>query len=165
MAEHPVKPPRSVLVVDDSEDDVMLLSMTLQQTRLPWAIAAALQDGEQAIQWLQKAYHEAPRPMHTIDLLLIDLKMPRRDGFDVLQWVRRNLSGQFTTVVFSSSFAIADIMRARELGADFYFVKPVLSDDRRKILLNLERLLSVHGAEAHQSPGHFESMINSVLAT
>jgi CheY-like chemotaxis protein len=164
MAEHPVKMPRSVLVVDDSEDDVLLLSMTVQQAQLPWVIAAVMQDGEQAIQWLQRGYSGGSRSAHKIDLLLIDLKMPRRDGFDVLQWVQKNLPGRFTTVVFSSSFAIADIMRARELGADFYFVKPVLSDDRRKILVNLERLLSAHGAEPRQIGGHFESTINSVLA-
>jgi CheY-like chemotaxis protein len=164
MAEHPAKPPRSVLVVDDSEDDVLLLSMTLQQAQLPWVIAGVLHDGEQAIQWLQKGYSAGSRAMHRIDLLLIDLKMPRRDGFDVLHWVQRNLQGRFTIVVFSSSFAIADIMRARELGADFYFVKPVLSDDRRKILLNLERLLSAHGTEPRQPGAHFEAVINSVLA-
>ena len=164
MAEHPVRPPRTVLVVDDSDDDVLLLSMTLQQAQLPWLIAASLHDGEQAIQWLQKNYHGSSAPTHEIDLLLIDLKMPRRDGFDVLQWVQKNLPGRFTMVVFSSSFAAADVMRARESGADFYFVKPVLTDDRKKILLNLERLLSSDGTEYGQAGGHFESVLESVLA-
>jgi CheY-like chemotaxis protein len=164
MAQHPVIPLRSVLVVDDSEDDMLLLSMTLQQAQLPWTIVAALWDGEQCMQWLQKNYAGSSRPADGIDLLLIDLKMPRRDGFDVLGWVQRNLPGRFTIVVFSSSFAVADITRARELGADFYFVKPVLSDDRRKILLNLERLLAANGAQPRQTRSHFESVLNSVLA-
>jgi CheY-like chemotaxis protein len=164
MAEHPVKLPRTVLVVDDSDDDVLLLSMTLQQAQLSWVIAASLHDGEQAIQWLQKNYCGSSASTHEIDLLLIDLKMPRRDGFDVLQWVQKNLAGRFTMVVFSSSFAVADIMRARELGADFYFVKPVLTDDRKKILLNLERLLSANGIERRQAGDHIESVLESVLA-
>jgi CheY-like chemotaxis protein len=164
MAEHPVISPRSVLVVDDSEDDVLLLSMTLQQARLPWTMVAALRDGEQCIQWLKKSYLSSSRPAHGIDLLLIDLKMPRRDGFDVLQWVRRNLPRRFTMAVFSSSFAVADITRARQLGADFYFMKPVLSDDRRKILLNLERLLSANATEPRHTDGHFDSVLDSVLA-
>jgi CheY-like chemotaxis protein len=165
MAEHQVKLPRSVLVVDDSEDDVLLLSMTLQQAHLPWVIAAVLRDGEQAVQWLQNGYDGGPGSAHKIDLLLIDLKMPRCDGFDVLRWVQKNLPGRFTTVVFSSSFAIGDIMRARELGADFYFVKPVLSDDRRKILLNVERLLAAYASEPRQASRHFDSVIDSVLAS
>jgi CheY-like chemotaxis protein len=161
MLDHPRRPTRSVLVVDDCEDDVLLLSMTLQHARLPWSIVAALPDGEQAIQWLQRNYHTNSVPMHDVDLLLIDLKMPRRDGFDVLRWVQANLRRRFTTVVFSSSFAVADITRAREFGADFYFVKPVQSDERKKILVNLEHMLSSTNISAAQHGAHFEAVIDS----
>jgi CheY-like chemotaxis protein len=163
MIEHPVTPTRNVLVVDDSEDDVLLLSITLQQARVPWTIVAALPDGEQAIQWLQRSYQTNSTPLHKLDLLLIDLKMPRRDGFDVLRWVQNNLPRRFTTAVFSSSFVVADITRAREFGADFYFAKPVMSDERRKILINLERMLELNAAGPVRNDGHFDTVINSAV--
>ena len=163
MPERPVKPSRSVLVVDDSEDDVLLLSMTLEHAQLPWNILAALSDGEQAINWLQRNYLVQSLPMHKVDLLLIDLKMPRRDGFDVLKWMQDNLRGHcFTTVVFSSSFVVADITRARELGADFYFTKPVLSDDRKKILVNLEHMLASTAPVTQHTARHFDAMLAAV---
>jgi two-component system, response regulator len=163
MIEYPVRPTRSVLVVDDSEDDVLLLSITLQHARVPWTIVAALPDGDRAIQWLQRSYHTHSSPMHKLDLLLIDLKMPRRNGFDVLRWVQKNLPRRFTTAVFSSSFAVADITRAREFGADFYFAKPVMSDERKKILINLERMLASNATSPVRNDGHFDTIINSAL--
>lgn len=153
MLEHPVRPKRSVLVVDDSEDDVLLLSMTLQHAHIPWNIVAALADGEQAIQWLQGNYQTDSSPAHELDLLLIDLKMPRRNGFDVLRWVQANVPHRVTTAVFSSSCAVTDVSRAREFGADFYFVKPVLSDERKKILINLERMLTIRAQAGARGAG------------
>jgi CheY-like chemotaxis protein len=143
MPDHAVKTTRTVLVVEDSEDDVLLLSLTLRQAKIPWRIASAVSNGEEAIAWLQKAYAGDERKSSDgIDLLLVDLKMPRKDGFDVLQWVRQNLPGRFKVVVFSSSLATSDVDRARELGANFYEVKPVSSEERRQVLVRLERCLS-----------------------
>jgi CheY-like chemotaxis protein len=143
MLDHPVKTTRTVLVVEDSEDDVLLLSLTLRQGKIPWKIASAVSDGEQAIAWLRKAYpRDKPNSGVRIDLLLIDLKMPRKDGFDVLRWVKEHLPGRFKVVVFSSSLARSDVARARQLGANFYEVKPVSSEERKQVLLHLEQCLS-----------------------
>jgi CheY-like chemotaxis protein len=132
---------RRVLVVDDNEDDVLLLSITLRQAGLPWTMVGAVPDGEQAIEYLKKMAADSRESREAIDLLLLDLKMPRRNGFDVLEWVRSNMPGRFKIVVFSSSFVASDIKRARQLGANFYHVKPVSSEARKQVVLDLEQRL------------------------
>lgn len=131
--------PRRVLVVDDNEDDVLLLSITLRQAGLPWTMVGTAPDGEQAIDYLKQM--AGPGAGESIDLLLLDLKMPRRNGFDVLEWVRTNMPGRFKIAVFSSSFVSKDITRARQLGANSYHVKPVSTEARRQVVLELERTL------------------------
>jgi len=132
---------RRVLVVDDNEDDVLLLSITLRQARLPWTMVGSAPDGEQAIDYLKRMADDDGESGEAIDLLVLDLKMPRRTGFDVLDWVRNNMPGRFKIVVFSSSFVTSDIRRARQLGANFYHVKPVSSEARKQVLLELEEIL------------------------
>ena len=131
--------PRRVLVVDDNEDDVLLLSITLRQTELPWKIVTTVPDGEKAINYLKT--HGGENTTVPIDLLVLDLKMPRQNGFDVLEWVRSNMPGRFKIVVFSSSFMVSDIKRARQLGANFYHVKPVSPEARKQVVLDLEQRL------------------------
>src|SRR5688500_1617045 len=132
---------RRVLVVDDHEEDGLLLSITLRQTGLPWTMVGAVPDGEQAIEYLKRMVADSRESREAIDLLLLDLKMPRRNGFDVLEWVRSNMPGRFKIVVFSSSFVASDIKRARQLGANFYHVKPVSSEGRKQVVLDLEQRL------------------------
>jgi CheY-like chemotaxis protein len=143
-ATHPMStskaPARRVLVVDDNEDDVLLLALSLRQAGLPWTMVGSAPDGEQAINYLKTMAGDG-ESSEAIDLLLLDLKMPRRTGFDVLEWVRGNMPGRFQIVVFSSSFVTADIKRARQLGANFYHVKPLSSEARKQILLELEGIL------------------------
>jgi CheY-like chemotaxis protein len=130
---------RRVLVVDDNEDDVLLLSITLRQAELPWHLTT-IPDGEKAISYLKTVSNGADSSTR-IDLLLLDLKMPRQNGFDVLEWVRSNMPGRFKIVVFSSSFVPSDIKRAQQLGANFYHVKPVSSEARKQVVLDLEQRL------------------------
>ena len=134
-------PVRRVLVVDDNEDDVLLLGLSLRQAGLPWTMVGSVPDGEQAINYLKGMAPNNGESSEAIDLLLLDLKMPRRTGFDVLEWVRGNMPGRFQIVVFSSSFVSSDIRRARQLGANFYHVKPLSSEARKQILLELEGIL------------------------
>jgi CheY-like chemotaxis protein len=132
---------RRVLVVDDNEDDVLLLSITLRQAGLPWTMVGAVPDGEQAIEYLKRMAADSRESREAIDLLLLDLKMPRQNGFDVLEWVRSNMPGRFKIVVFSSSFVASDIKRAHQLGANFYHVKPVSSEARKQVIIDLEQRL------------------------
>jgi CheY-like chemotaxis protein len=114
-----------ILVADDSADDRLILRVLLDRTKVSYELFET-QDGDEAIDFLTHAsqftdLHRFPTP----DLLLLDLKMPGKDGFDVLDWLRLNPAvapGQ--TVILSGSELPTDVARAREMGAADYLGKP-----------------------------------------
>ena len=83
-------------------------------------------DGQEAIEYLthQGSFADATRyPPPT--LMLLDLKMPRKNGFETLEWLRQQpVLKRLVAVVLTSSSERADINRAYELGANSYLVKP-----------------------------------------
>jgi len=116
---------RTVLVADDDENDIKLLRRAFQKAGIDIPIAA-VRDGEQAIQYLQGDNFYADRGSFPIPaLLLLDLKMPRTNGFEVLEWLRQQ-SGlkQMLVVVMTSSDEPQDIDRAYDLGANSFVKKP-----------------------------------------
>src|SRR5258706_5555140 len=84
-------------------------------------------DGDEAIAYLQGRDRFANREQFPLpDLVLLDLKMPRLSGFEVLEWLRQEQkSRSLPVVVLSSSDHETDIKRAYSLGANSYLVKPV----------------------------------------
>ena len=114
-----------ILVADDDENDVFFLRRAVARAGLANPLFVT-RDGQQTIEYLggTPPYHnrsQYPLP----GLLLLDLKMPRVNGFDVLSWLSQqpNLRGM-TIVVLSSSSHEEDIRRARELGAHEFRTKP-----------------------------------------
>jgi CheY-like chemotaxis protein len=121
---------KNVLLAEDNPDDAFIFQMMIKRSGLP-QIVHWVQDGQQAIQWLSGTGEYSNRekcPMP--DLLFLDLKMPLKSGFDVLEWLRNN--GQIENlqvIILSSSDEKTDINRACQLGATTYFVKsPQLQD-------------------------------------
>jgi CheY-like chemotaxis protein len=124
-----VVPPtaKQILVAEDSEDDVFLLTNAFRKAGLPHTLTFVI-DGEKAIEQLQKG----PCP----DLLLLDLKMPRVTGFEVLKWLQGNSEFRgLPVVVYSSSALPEDQARAKKLGARYYVVK---STDYESLALDLD---------------------------
>ena len=125
-----------VLVADDDENDVFLLRIAFQKAGLPHTLIHVW-DGEEAINYLRRktsrnANQTKPK------LLLLDLKMPRVDGFDVLRWLQAcPETNSLPVVVLSSSTLPADKKKAKDLGAKDYFVKPSSIDE----LMTLVRAL------------------------
>jgi CheY-like chemotaxis protein len=117
--------PQTVLYVEDSADDFELLRLASRKCGTPFSLQHAA-DGEQAISYLQSATACAdPEKYPSPDLVLLDLKLPRLDGFEVLQWIRSNPATRtLPVVVLAGSSFRADIRRALELGADSYAAKP-----------------------------------------
>jgi two-component system, response regulator len=124
MKSHPS--PISVLLVEDdpAHAEIVLRSLTNLQERVK--CIAHLSDGQQALDYLQREGkhsdpHSSPRP----DLVLLDLRLPRVDGFEVLRRMKalEDVS-HIPVVVLSTSEAEGDIAAAYQTGACSYLVKP-----------------------------------------
>jgi CheY-like chemotaxis protein len=115
-----------ILLAEDSEDDVRMFRRAFTQA----AIAAPLHvvsDGEETIAYLSgddKFAHRVEYPLP--DLLLLDLKMPRKDGFEVMAWLRTHPTlCPLRTVVLTASEDMREIIRAYAFGANSFLTKPV----------------------------------------
>jgi len=97
-------------------------------------------DGKECVDYLSGAGAYADRARHPLPaLLLLDLKMPRMHGFEVLKWLAtRPEFKELPVFVLSSSSDDADIQKSLRLGAREYFVKPHVLDDLVKILHDLQ---------------------------
>jgi CheY-like chemotaxis protein len=114
-----------ILLAEDLEDDVLLIRRAFTKAGVQNPLFV-VHDGEEAIQYLQGEGKFANRAEYPLpDLTLLDLKMPRKDGFEVLEWVRQQptLRG-LRIVVLTSSKEIRDVDRAYQLGANSVLVKP-----------------------------------------
>ena len=114
-----------ILLAEDDVNDVLLVQRAFQKS----SIANPLQvvrDGEEAVAYLSGNLQYADRDRYPLPvLLLMDLKMPRRSGLEVLVWLRQQPGlKRLPVVVLTSSNQSPDINRAYELGANSYAVKP-----------------------------------------
>ncbi len=115
-----------ILLIEDLEDDVTLIRNGLRKGRVQNPIHA-VRDGEEAIAYLQGEGKFANRDEFPLPaLILLDLKLPRFDGFEVLRWIRSQpgLNG-LRVIVLTSSEEIRDVNRAYELGANSFLIKPL----------------------------------------
>lgn len=115
-------PTFSILVVEDSDDDLFLFRRLLSKAGITHRIAIAT-NGQAAIDDL-KRISETPGAPDAPRLVFLDLKLPLRSGFEVLEWIRQQPAYRSTAVlVLSSSAESRDVKRAFELGAHGYLVK------------------------------------------
>jgi CheY-like chemotaxis protein len=116
----------TALSVDDNEDDQFLLQMAWEKGAVPLHLQMVC-DGEKAIEYLGGLENYGDRERFPMpDIILLDLKMPRKNGFEVLDWMNRELPAERPPVaVFTSSQDTSDIRRAYELGAKWFLAKPV----------------------------------------
>lgn len=116
----------TVLHVEDDSNDILLFQHACQKAGVPLDLQNVT-DGDEAIAYLSGEAEFANRRLHPLPgLVLLDLKMPRIGGFEVLQWIRREQRFRgLPVVVLTSSNHAADVERAYESGANSYLVKPV----------------------------------------
>lgn len=116
---------RDVLVVDDNENDVELMMLGLRTLNLANRIVVA-RDGVDALDYLYRRGRHAQRQGELPLFMLLDLRMPRMDGIDLLRELRLDHAmHSVPVIVMSSSKEDPDLRRCYELGINAYVVKPV----------------------------------------
>ena len=138
-----------VLLVEDSPADVALVQRAFRRGGCMGQLHV-VRDGDAAVRYLggdgefsDRARHPLPR------LVLLDLKLPRRSGLEVLQWLRGQPGlGRVPVLVLTSSRESVDVARAYDLGANGYLLKPVVFDD----LLELARTLDLFWLRLNVGP-------------
>jgi CheY-like chemotaxis protein len=140
---------KKVLVAEDQPMDVYLLKRAFFTVRVPTTLHFVV-DGQEAIDYLSGANEYADRTVHPLpDLMLLDIKMPRLDGFQVLAWLRKQPSlKRLPVIMFSSSDLARDVDRAYELGANSFLVKPRNLD----FMSDLVRLLEEYWLDLNRGP-------------
>jgi DNA-binding response OmpR family regulator len=114
-----------ILLAEDDENDVFLMRRAFREAGLIHPLVV-VGNGQEAISYLNGEGLYADRKQYPWPcLLLLDLKMPLVDGFEVLAWLqRRRRPTRLTVVILSSSMLEQDQLQALKLGADSYVVKP-----------------------------------------
>lgn len=109
-----------ILLVEDNLDDVELALLALQASGME-SEAVVARDGQEALDYLQRTAHgSGAKP----EVILLDLKLPRIDGFEVLKRVRANPATRYLPIVIlSSSREERDLITCYELGANSYIQK------------------------------------------
>ncbi len=119
---------RSILLVEDNEDDAFLMQRALQEAAVANPMLM-VEDGQQAIDYLSGAGKYADREKFPVPaVVFLDLKLPYKTGHDVLTWIRqqKELEG-LVVIVLTSSAEPSDIKKSYSLGANSYLVKPPTS--------------------------------------
>jgi CheY-like chemotaxis protein len=116
---------KTILVAEDSEGDAFVLQRAFEKAQID-AELHFVADGQDAVDYLSGVGSFTDRNVHPMPrLLLLDLRMPRLSGFDVLHWLQKHPTlKRLPVTVFSSSNIDKDVDRAYDLGANSYIVKP-----------------------------------------
>ena len=145
---------QTILLAEDDPNDVLLIERAFHKAGLRNSLKT-VSDGSKAIEYLsgRGVYADRerfPQPF----LLLLDLKMPRTDGFEVLKWVRAEPElNRLLVVVLTSSTLQRDVDRAYELGANSYLVKPVELAEMAHMIQRFE----VYWSEINRRPSPVSS--------
>lgn len=129
-----------LMVVDDSDSDIFCLKRGFQKAGIEVRIHE-LSDGQSAIDYLSGSapfadWAQCPLP----NLMILDIRMPGLDGFDVLQWVRAQSGiGAMPIIMLSSSAEAEDVDKAHQWGANSYLVKPHSLSEFTRLAEGIER--------------------------
>jgi CheY-like chemotaxis protein len=125
----------SILMVEDDPNDVLFVKRALKKNGMNNPIIT-LSDGEEAIAYLMGAEKYSDRNQHPFpEVIILDLKMPRKGGLEVLEWLKEHPEYRvIPTIILTSSKLNEDVVRAYGLGANSYMVKPLVFDDLQRMI-------------------------------
>jgi len=125
----------TILLVEDDENDAMLLRMAFERNGIVNPVQW-VKDGLEAVAYLNGEGVYADRAKYPFpEVLLVDLKMPRMTGLELLAWINEHPEFRvIPTIVMTSSRQELDIESAYKLGANTYLTKPIAFDDLAKMV-------------------------------
>ncbi len=133
-----------ILYVDDSEDDVLMATRAFRKSNLENSIVT-LTDGQECLDYLFNQGEYEHKSHNMPEVILLDLNMPRLDGFQTLEQLRANEQTRMVPiVVLTTSDANDDISRSYELGANSYITKPIQTEDFCSAILSMEVYWTVY---------------------
>jgi CheY-like chemotaxis protein len=129
----------TILLVEDERNDVFFLEYAFQTAGITNPLQV-VEDGQEAINYLAGKGKYADRTQYPLPcLVLLDLKLPRRSGLDVLRWIQEQPALQMLVViVLSSSRDKNDVDEAYQLGARSYLVKPLSLGERLELAKSIK---------------------------
>ena len=139
----------TILMVEDDPNDILLTQRAFMQASLVNPLRI-VRDGEEAIHYLGGRDPYSDRSRYPLpSLILLDLKLPKKSGLEVLEFLRAQPSlRQTPVIVLTSSQESSDIQRAYSLGANSYLLKPVGFDG----LLEMVKAIGMYWVLLNQGP-------------
>jgi DNA-binding response OmpR family regulator len=128
---------------------VLLLQRAFRKANAAITIQAVT-DGDKAVAYLSGADEYSDREKYPLPaVVLLDLKMPRKSGLEVLQWVRSNEKvRRLIVIIFTSSKHDEDVNKAYDIGANSYLVKPVGFD----MLVDVAKMIQQYWINTNERP-------------
>ena len=128
--------PIHILLVEDNKGDILLIEEAFEEAKVANSISVA-KNGEKAIRFLNKKgeFQNAETP----DLVILDINLPRKNGHEVLQYIKENENlKQIPVIMLTTSSSERDIIKSYKHHANCYITKPVDVEDFIKAVLKIE---------------------------
>ena len=140
---------RTILVAEDEEAAHVLIQRAFHAAQSSY-ILQIVSNGEEAINYLMGVGNFSNRDQYPMPaLVLLDLKMPKKDGFEVLKWIRGQPEfKRLVAVMLSTSDEPVDINRAYDLGANSFLVKTPMFAEFTELVKSLDNYWSKHNRSA-----------------
>jgi CheY-like chemotaxis protein len=133
--------PCNVLIAEDSEEDLFFLLQAMNKSK-KLNVLHTVTNGREVIDYLANRGAFADRRRFPLPhLLLIDLKMPRCGGLEVLQWLKDHPFPHLMVVLLSGSSSYNELKEAERLGVDAFFTKPIRNEQLKNVIDTIEGLM------------------------
>jgi CheY-like chemotaxis protein len=144
-----MNPENTVLLVEDNSKDVLLFRRALRKADVAMPLQV-VDNGEAAIQYLAGEGIYTDRSLYPLpSLVLLDLKLPRRSGAEVLAWIRQHPAlKRLPVVMLTSSRQSTDVNQLYDLGANAYLAKPQTFDE----LVEIVKTINQHWITYNEKP-------------
>ena len=136
----------TILIAEDENDEAFLFQRALKKASISNPVQR-VKNGDEAIQYLSGTGPYGDRNLFPLPIiLLLDLNMPKKSGFEVLEWIRQQPHLKTLAVdIFSGSSRSEDIDKALRLGANLYLKKPITVHELDELLHGYRRIMISRG--------------------